>query len=57
MKEVLGAILSVIVVIGGALLFVYGASQDPFEYDDIKDLAMITGASLVFLVWMFWNDR
>ena len=57
MKEVLGAILSVIVVIGGTLLFVYGASQDPYEYDDIKDLAMITGASLVFLVWMFWNDR
>lgn len=57
MKEVLGAILSVIVVIGGTLLFVYGASQDPFEYDDIKDLSMITGASLVFLVWMFWNDR
>jgi len=57
MKEVLGAILSVIVVIGGTLLFVYGASQEPYEYDDIKDLAMITGASLVFLVWMFWNDR
>jgi len=57
MKEVLGAILSVIAVIGGTLLFVYGASQHPFEYNDIKDLAMITGASLVFLVWMFWNDR
>jgi hypothetical protein len=57
MKEVLGAILSVIVVIGGTLLFVYGASGDPFNHDDLRDLAMITGASLVFLVWMFWNDR
>jgi hypothetical protein len=57
MKEVLGAILSVIVVIGGALLFVYGASGDPYDHDDLRDLTMITGASLVFLVWMFWNDR
>ena len=57
MKEVLGAILSVVVVIGGTLLFIYGASGEPFTNDDLRDLSMIAGASLVFLVWMYWNDR
>lgn len=57
MKEVLAVILSIIAIIGGTLLFIYGASQHPFEYNDVKDLALITGASLIFLVWMMWNDK
>lgn len=57
MKDIVGAILSIIAIIGGTLLFIYGASQDPFEYNDVKDLALITGASLIFLVWMMWNDK
>lgn len=57
MKEIFGAILSIITIIGGALLFIYGASGDPYEYNDLRDLALITGAALLFLVWMIWNDN
>ena len=57
MKEIFGAILSIIAIIGGTLLFIYGASADPYEYNDLKDLALITGAALLFLVWMIWNDN
>lgn len=57
MKEIFGAILSIIAIIGGALLFIYGASGDPYEYNDLRDLALITGAALLFLVWMIWNDN
>lgn len=57
MKEIFGAILSIITIIGGTLLFIYGASADPYEYNDLKDLALITGAALLFLVWMIWNDN
>ena len=57
MKEILVVILSIVVVMGGTLLFIYGASQDPREYNDVEDLALITSASLIFLVWMMWNDK
>ena len=57
MKEIFGAILSIITIIGGTLLFIYGVSTDPYEYNDLRDLALITGAALLFLVWMIWNDN
>ena len=52
MKDFIWATISVIAVISGTLLFIYGASADVYDNDVIREMSLIAGIGVLGFIWL-----